>query len=112
MLNRNRKKFSIPRRCDGEDIVQNDLSYTPSMMLSMADKGIPISNQSVSSEQFFDGVPMSQGSFEIPLDMQRGVDVADCWQDYHNIRKKAKKGLKDDIAKFGKNPSFEGGSNG
>lgn len=109
MRNINVKHFSRPRRKDGESVVQNDLAYTPTQMMQMAEQGIAVSNQSVSAENFFDGVPVNESTFNLPLERLRGVDVADCWQAEQSIRKKAKNGLKQDIAKYGKTPSGEKG---
>lgn len=108
MRNINNRHFARPRRIEGENIVQNNLAYTPSQMMELAERGIPISNQMVSPDNFFDGV--SEGlSFELPLDRRRGVDVADCWQAEQSIKKKAKKGLKNDIFKYGATPIVEKG---
>jgi len=103
MKNINIKRFSRPRRKEGENVVQNDLAYTPSQMMQMAERGIAVSNQSISADNFFDGVPVSESTFELPLDQMRGIDVADCWQAEKSIKKKAKKGLKTDIAIYGNN---------
>lgn len=102
MRNVNIKKFSRPRRREGENIVQNDLSYTPSQMMELAEKGIAISNQSISADNFFDGVPIKESTFDLPMDQLRGIDVADCWQASESIKKKAKNGLKNDINVYGK----------
>lgn len=109
MRNINRKHFARPRRHEGEAVVQNDLAYTPTQMMQMAEQGIAISNQSVNADMFFDGVPVNESTFNLPLERLRGVDVADCWQANESIRKKAKNGLKNDIFKFGKTPVVEKG---
>ena len=96
-----RKKFSAPRRREDESPVQNDLAYTPSEMLQMAEQGIAVSAQNLASTDFFDGVPFGQGSFELPVDRMRGVDIADCWQASTSVKKKAKKGLKNDVSVYG-----------
>lgn len=101
--NRNHnRKFANPKRMDGEPIVQNDLAVTPSQMVQMMSDGIPITTQNLHPELFFDGD--TNPSFEIPIDQQRGIDVADCWEASQDIRARAKKGLKNDIKKFGTNP--------
>lgn len=107
MRNINVKKFAKPRRNDHEKIVQNDLAYTPSQMMELMERGIPVSNQTVNPEMFFDGVSVKESTFELPLDRLRGVDVADCWQAEQSVKKKAKKGLKQDIAKYGFGPINE-----
>ena len=101
MKNRNFKHFARPRRKQGESEVQSDLAYTPSQMMSMAEKGIAVSAQNVNPDNFFDGVSVEESTFNLPLDRLRGVDVADCWQAEQNTKKKAKNGLKNDIKVFG-----------
>ena len=99
MRNKNFRRYSRPRRKEGESIVQNDLSYTPSQMMQMAEKGVAISTQNVNPDNFYDGDINS--SFELGIDRLRGVDIADCWQAEQSIKKKAKNGLKNDIRMFG-----------
>lgn len=109
MKNINRKHFSRPRRREGEQLVQNNLAYTPSQMMKLAENGISVTNHSFGVDDFFDGVPVSESTFNLPLDRLRGVDVADCWQAEQSIRRKAKNGLKQDIAKFGLTPVVKEG---
>lgn len=101
MKNINYKHYAMPRRAEGERIVQNDLAYTPSQMMELTEKGIAVSNQNVNPDNFFDGLPPEQQSFNMPLYQLRGVDIADCWQAETSIKKKAKSGLKNDIKQFG-----------
>lgn len=92
-----------PRTMSHESHTQNGLAYTPAQMMAAADMGVPISTHNLPDNLFFDGV---QGdlSFDIPIDMKRGVDIADCWESSRTAKKKAKKGLKNDIRVFGQNP--------
>jgi len=101
MRNINVKHFARPRRKEDEAVVQNNLSYTPSQMMEMAEQGIAISAQNVNPDNFFDGVPVNESTFNMPLERLRGVDVADCWQASMSAKKKAKEGLKNDIKQFG-----------
>lgn len=101
MRNINVKKFARPRRHKDERIVQNDLAYTPTQMMQLAEQGIAVSTMTAGNDMFFDGVPVSESTFNLPLDACRGVDVADCWQAEQTVRKKAKKGLKNDISRYG-----------
>lgn len=101
MKNRNLRRFAMPRRSSSEGVVQDNLSYTPTQMMLLAEKGIPVTTANQAADSFFDGVPIGQGSFELPLDQQRGIDVADTWQASQLIRKKAKSGLINDIRQFG-----------
>lgn len=108
MRSTNPIRYARPRRQSYENVVQNDLAVTPSMMMQAAERGVAITAANLSDSQFFDGVPMSeQQSFNLPIDRLRGIDVADCWQASESIRKKAKKGLQQDIKNFGKNPQTE-----
>lgn len=109
MQNSNIKHFAKIRRRKGETVVQNDLAYTPTQMAKLVENGIPVTTHNLNPDLFFDGVPKGQGTFDLPLDRLRGVDVADCWQAETNIKKKAKQGLKKDVFTFGKNPVVEKG---
>lgn len=97
-------RFAMPRRHDGEKPVQDDLAYTPSQMMQLSERGIAVTTGNLPNDNFFDGVPVGQGSFDLPLDQQKGVDIADCWQASMSIRKKAKSGLKNDVKQFGMMP--------
>lgn len=55
--------------------VRPNLAVTPAQMLELAKGGIPVSGPNV--HNFFDGV--ANPSFDVPLDRQRGVDIADMW---------------------------------
>lgn len=87
---------------EGEAVVQNDLAVTPTQMYDMMQKGIPISTQNLSDDMFYDGD--TNPDFALPLDMKRGIDVADCWEASMDIKSRAKKGLKNDKKVFGTNP--------
>lgn len=101
--NRNHNRiFANPKRHEGEAVVQNDLAVTPTRMYEMMQQGIPISTQNLSDEMFYDGD--TNPSFDLPLDMQRGIDVADCWEASMDIKSRAKKGLKRDKNVYGNNP--------
>lgn len=104
---KNLLRFAKPRRHADESVVQNNLAYTPSQMMELAEKGIPINQGNIGADNFFDGVPIGEGTFDLPLERQKGVDVADCWQAAQSIRKKAKNGLKLDIKQYGQNPLVE-----
>lgn len=99
MRNMNRKHFARPRRRVGEHVVQNNLAYTPTQMMQLAEQGIAVSTMTIGAENFYDGD--TNPSFELPMERMRGVDIADCWQAEKSIKKKAKKGLKNDIYNYG-----------
>lgn len=94
------KRYATARYEEQDTIVQNDLAVTPSRMVQLMEQGIPIAAQNLRPENFYDGD--TNPGFDIPLDMQRGIDVADCWNASRSIRAKARKGLKADVATYGK----------
>lgn len=63
--------------------VQNDLALTPSKMAELVDQGIPVSASQLNGE-FFDGV--SNPSWDVSIDLKRGVDVAEVWQAQKSAR--------------------------
>lgn len=102
MKNLYKKHLSTPRRNANEVSPQNGLAYTPHEMLASAERGVPISTLTMSPDLFNDG--NVNPSFDVPIDRLRGVDVADCWQASETAKKKARKGLKNDINTFGLTP--------
>lgn len=92
-------RFCTCRRERNEKPVQGDLALTPSQMFNMMQEGIPITAQEQNKNNFYDGD--TNPSFELPLDQQRGVDIADCWNASVSIRKKARKGLINDKKLYG-----------
>lgn len=107
--NRKLKHFSMPRRHEDEDVVQCDLAYTPSQMMRLVENGFPVTAHQLNPDLFFDGVAVGQGTFDLPLDRTKGVDVADCWQASQTARKKAKDGLRQDVFTYGKEPVVQKG---
>lgn len=109
MKNRNiqSRRFCSIKRNTGEKVVQNDLAITPRQMDQMMKDGIPISAQNLNADMFYDGD--ANPGFDIPLDMQRGIDIADCWDASVSIRKKAKKGLLRDKKQFDSTNVQKGG---
>lgn len=82
------RKFARSFRQAGEMIVQNGLAVTPSQMLEMAQAGIPIS--SVNADFMYrDG---DRKPPESPtMDMLRGVDIGDLWENMMETRRKMRK---------------------
>lgn len=83
-MKRTRHPFSRCLRYRGETPVQNGLAVTPAQVLSMAEQGLPISAQMQSA--MIDGHTHSDWS--VPLEEQRGVDIAQMWQASRSIRDK------------------------
>lgn len=80
--------FSCPK--DVSVAVQNDLAITPSRMAEMVDSGIPVSTSNLNGT-FFDGV--NNPSWDMPIDLKRGVDVAAVW----NAQKSARKNISNNV---------------
>lgn len=83
--------------CENDEKVQSGLSVTPSEMMKLAERGIPVSSQSLSS--FYDGE--SNPSWDLPLEQRRGIDMAALWQEGKDIRQKLKNAHAADIQKYG-----------
>lgn len=82
------------RRSENDIPVNGKLALTPSKMMALAEKGIPISSQNLGN-QYFEGEV--NPSWDVPLDRQRGVDVNDMWNHNENVRKKLKVASKEAI---------------
>ena len=80
-------RFCCPKRHEHESQVKNGLSVTPSGMLDMAQKGIPITSQ-LNGNSYDDGV--SELDFMPPLECTRGVDIADMWEARENLKSKVR----------------------
>lgn len=65
------------KRAQFEKPVQNGLALTPAQIMRMSERGIPVTTQNLDG-MYYDGD--TRPSWDIPLDMQRGVDVATMWQ--------------------------------
>lgn len=76
-----------------EDPVQNDLAYTPSQMFEMAQKGMPVSTQSVALDGMFDE-GYRELDFEPPLHLMRHADMADLWEKSRDAKMKIKESVK------------------
>lgn len=99
--NRNKrytKRISMAQRHDDEIPVYGNLVVTPSQMLKMAEKGIPISSQNTAFQPS-DGE--KNPSFDLPLDRIRGVDPAAMWEKSQIIKQKAKLAHIRDRQRFG-----------
>lgn len=66
--------------------VKSRLAMTPRQMDQARQAGQPISTNSLPDHMFDDGYVGVK--LEIPLDRQRGVDVAEIWQKSKSIEKK------------------------
>lgn len=78
-----------------DDVTVPNLSVTPSQMLAMAEKGIPISNHHL-NQLYTDGEV--NPSWEIDIDRQRGTDVVQLWEHNKTVKEKIKKAYKESIS--------------
>lgn len=90
-FNNKRGKFATCKRKEYELVTIDNLAVTPSQMMEMASHGIPVSTPNV--ELFYEGT--ENPSWNIPLEQQRGIDVAQLWQENRNIKRKALNYVKD-----------------
>lgn len=65
------------RKMSTDQKVQSGLALTPAQIMQMSERGIPVTTQNLDG-MFYDGE--TRPSWDIPLDQQRGVDVAAMWQ--------------------------------
>lgn len=89
--------FADCKRQKGELRVRHGLSVPPSKMIQMAEQGVSIST--TNATQFYDG--SDNPSFDLPLDVQRGIDVATLWEEQRSIKSKMANNLSTDIQNFG-----------
>lgn len=80
-----RAHFARCQRHSDEIAPKDGLALTPHQMELMHSKGVPISTSNFDS-QYFDGD--KSPSFDVPIDQQRGVDIAEVWNESVNARKK------------------------
>lgn len=73
------------KRASNEQAVQNGLALTPSQIMKMSERGIPVTTQNLDG-MFYDGD--TRPSWDVPLDQQRGVDVATMWQKRKDLAKR------------------------
>lgn len=66
--------------------VKSHLAITPAQMDRAREQGIPITPSNVNPDLIQDGTNNPQ--FEIELERQRGIDVAELWQNAESSRKK------------------------
>ena len=66
--------------------VKSYLSITPAQMDKAREQGVPITPNNVNPDLIEDGTVNPQ--FEIELERQRGVDIAELWQNAESSRKK------------------------
>lgn len=83
---------------ENEEPVNGNLAYDIPTLNDMREKGLPIS--STVESMYYDGT--SNVSFDLPLDQQRGVDIADLWAEDKMIHRKLSKAK---VTSFDLNPN-------
>lgn len=66
--------------------VKSHLAITPAQMDRAREQGIPITPSNVNPDLIQDGTTNPQ--FEIELERQRGIDIAELWQNAESSRKR------------------------
>ena len=74
-------------------------------MMQLTERGIPVSSQNMPEGSFFDGEV--NPSWTVPIERDRGIDVADVWQAQQESRSKLRNAHRSDIAKHGLTPKTE-----
>ncbi|MDM8268199.1 hypothetical protein QUW50_03985 [Barnesiella viscericola] len=82
------------KRKKGELPVHGELAYTPAEMFEMWKQGVPISNDNLGTPTF----EPDKTVWQIPIERQRGVDIADVWQAQQTARKRVKQAGKRFVA--------------
>lgn len=82
------------KRKKGELPVHGELAYTPAEMFEMWKQGVPISNDNLGTPTF----EPDKTVWNIPIERQRGVDIADVWQAQQTARKRVKQAGKRFVA--------------
>lgn len=78
-------------------VTKQGLSYTPAQIMEYQEKGIPVS--APGSESYFDGE--ANPTFDMPVDMLRGVDIVDCWVAQGDSRQRLISGHLTDVKNYG-----------
>lgn len=87
-------KFAECKRKKGELAVKAGLAYTSSEMFELWKQGVPISNDNM-------GTPIFESDktvWNIPIERQRSVDIADVWQAQQTAKRRMKQAGKRFVA--------------
>ena len=85
--------------------VKSHLAITPAQMDRAREQGVPITPSNVNPDLIQDGTTNPQ--FEIELERQRGVDIAELWQNAESSRKKLNSFKKSQANKQSQTPKKE-----
>lgn len=87
-------KFAECKRKKGELAVQAGLAYTSSEMFELWKQGVPISNDNMGTPTF----EPDKTVWNIPIERQRSVDIADVWQAQQTAKRRLKQAGKRFVA--------------
>lgn len=76
-------KFYIQKE---QNPVKSHLAMTPAQMDKAREQGVPITPSNINPDLVEDGT--NNPKFEIELERQRGVDIAELWQNAESSRKR------------------------
>lgn len=79
--------MSCCKRKEGEDVVRENLAYTPAKMAELTARGLPVNNVNASTA-FFEG--SKDATYHVGSERLRGVDVAELWEQHTQLRNKAR----------------------
>ena len=82
----NKARYCFTVRIEGDLPVKSNMAITPHQMLSLNLQGMPISAHMLPDDQFDDGKP--DCAADIDLDLRRGIDINDLWQENMNFKAK------------------------
>ena len=74
-------------RCDNDEVVREGLSYSPSDMARLTERGMPVNGLNT-GQAWIDGE--ENPSFHVGAERERFVDVADLWEQHVSLRDKAR----------------------
>lgn len=91
-LNNHQPVVKSFHRDSTDEPVQNGLAVTPSQMLELSQRGIPVAPNNLGLG-YQEGV--SDLDFEPPLNYRRGIDIGDLYEAREDIKSKIRKAVND-----------------
>lgn len=99
LISLQRARFSRPSYRPYETPVQSGLAISPSDMLEMTKRGIPITPQNL-------GLSYDEGyndlDFNPPIEYQRGIDIGTLWEERQSAKSRIKDGMKKHLSNIQK----------
>ena len=82
------KNFCRTKLEDFETLVQSNLSFTPSQMMRMTEKGLPVSPANIDPNLYSDTDYTKDNDFSIADYHERGITMSELWERSQLARKK------------------------